>query len=150
MKADSTSIQLWRGFFPSWKFFDEIGFVPSLHFRVAASENEIQLKAWDPVIQKIRRRWLDLFFNPHGNALLFTDTLVRQFADDIQAGDSPEQLEHAVSFKIIYNLVLQEVKKYTVIEPQFYFQFKVVMTPLLNENNKASEDLLISSIYRGA
>lgn len=146
-------LQLWRGFFPSWKFFDEVGYVPSLQFRVARNEVELESKEWQPLLQKAHRRWLDLFLNPFGNSLHFTDTLVRQFAEDIQSGDSPEQIEHAISFKIVFNLVQQEVKKYLSLESDFYFQFKVVMTPILESSRKDEREsgiILISSIYRGS
>ena len=124
--------------------------MPSLYFRVAPSEATLLQKSWDPLLQKTRRRWLDLFYNPHGNVLLFTDTLVRQFVDDVQAGDSAVQIEHAVSFKIVQNLVLCEIKKYASIESCFFYQFKVVMVPILADKNKkrAGEDLMISMVYR--
>ena len=95
---ESRTVAVLRTLIPSWRFFDELGAIPTLEFRLRAPGGE--WAAWQPAIGSGSRGPLGLIFNPRGNLNLACHSLVTQLATDLD-----EKTGHAVSYALVRNLV---------------------------------------------
>src|ERR1700749_3247026 len=68
----SRAVQLMRAFFPSWRFFDDIGDEPQLYLRAGVGA---ALGEWRPALPRPPRRWRALVLNAEGNLLLACGSL---------------------------------------------------------------------------
>lgn len=104
---------LMRAFFPNWKFFHAVGYVPHLYARsaVVQSSGELQWSDWVLIYPRCTRRLSHLIHNPDTNLGLGQQNLVDHFwADlyDLPEGNDPRQL---VTYKMVSrlsDLVLRE------------------------------------------
>lgn len=78
----SQQLKLLRVFFPSWRFFDFINSVPLLYVRSWNEKGE--WSEWLPALKKPERRFWNILFNPEGNIFLAKQTLVQQFAEELE------------------------------------------------------------------
>lgn len=104
---------LMRAFFPNWKFFHAVGYVPHLYARsaVALSTGELQWSDWVLVYPRRKRRIFHLFHNPDTNLALGQQNLVDHlWADlyDLPEGHDPRQLVTYQMVSRLCDLLLRE------------------------------------------
>lgn len=135
----SRAVQLMRAFFPSWKFFDDIGDEPQLWLRAGAAT----LGEWEPALPRPPRRWRALVLNADGNLLLACGSLVQQLCDELEAADPahPEQLTTTVAYELTRNLVQYRLRERA--QPATRYQFKL----RLHRVDGSDEDVLVSPEY---
>ena len=104
---------LMRAFFPNWKFFHAVGYVPHLYARSAViqSSGELHWSDWVLIYPRRVRRLSHLIHNPDTNLGLGQQNLVDHFwADlyDLPEGNDPRQLVTYQMVSRLVNLVLRE------------------------------------------
>jgi hypothetical protein len=110
-------------FFPSWRFFEEIGAAPRLHYRFASQGNKLgEWVLWQP---KQTRKWNSLFLNAGGNLTLAYFSMIERLIQDSNDWDKkdPAQFADAVSYKLVEQFVRVQLRQYTGHARRF--QFKV-------------------------
>jgi hypothetical protein len=75
-------IFLLRAFFPSWRFFDDVG--AELRLEVRSGDSAQKLGEWRSVLAPIPRSMKNIFLNPKGNDLHACHNLLIQLNSDIQ------------------------------------------------------------------
>ncbi len=104
---------LMRAFFPNWKFFHAVGYVPHLYARSAVmqSSGELHWSDWVLIYPRRVRRLSHLIHNPDTNLGLGQQNLVDHFwADlyDLPEGNDPRQLVTYQMVSRLVSLVLRE------------------------------------------
>jgi hypothetical protein len=134
----SRALFLFRAFFPSWRFFEDLGDAPTVFFRLCLENGEPG--DWQPCLGKIPRRWYHLFFNPDGNRLLACSSAVQLLLADIEEADEtdPGALENTVSYRVIQDLVRYRIHQVMPETPSVRFQFKVLA---------GDDEVLFSPVY---
>jgi hypothetical protein len=147
----SKTLVLLRVFFPSWRFFDQLGHVPRLSYRMnhGRTHDVEAWGEWKDCLNHPPRTIGALCLNANGNLHLAYQALVDRLVHDIQElqessheGQSSLLLE-SVSYQLVRNLAHKQVQEQRVISSAdknvpSSFQFKIVID---------QEDLLISSIH---
>jgi hypothetical protein len=134
----SRALFLLRAFFPSWRFFEDLGDTPALLFRTAAEDSE--LGEWQPCLGKIPRRWYHLLLNPEGNRLLACSSAIQLLLSDIEEADETdlEALENSVSYRVIQDWVRYRIHQLVPDSAPISYQFKVLA---------GSDEVLLSPVY---
>ncbi len=104
---------LMRAFFPNWKFFHAVGYVPHLYARSAVmqSSGELHWSDWGLIYPRRVHRLSHLIHNPDTNLGLGQQNLVDHFwADlyDLPEGNDPRQLVTYQMVSRLVSLVLRE------------------------------------------
>jgi hypothetical protein len=104
---------LMRAFFPNWKFFHAVGYVPHLYARSAVmqSSGELHWFDWVLIYPRHTRSLIHLIHNPDTNLGLGQQNLVDHFwADlyDLPEGNDPRQLVTYQMVSRLVSLVLRE------------------------------------------
>ncbi len=104
---------LMRAFFPNWKFFHAVGYVPHLYARSAVmqSSGELHWSDWVLIYPRHTRSLIHLIHNPDTNLGLGQQNLVDHFwADlyDLPEGNDPRQLVTYQMVSRLVSLVLRE------------------------------------------
>jgi hypothetical protein len=89
-----------RAFWPNWKFYHAVGWMPRLWVRWRP-HHASDASPWTPVYPRCSRHATHLFHNPQVNLLLARQNLVDHLANDIAALTDAEAIEH----RPIYHLV---------------------------------------------
>ena len=135
--------KLFRVFFPSWRFFQELGHVPVLKFRIVGSSES----AWTRCMQPEPRNLGSLFFNSKDNLRMAENSLVEQLIDDISEFRDENLVESSVSYELVTRLVRSRIRESRLAEVGQGFEFKVTAAvPGAGEPNEG-EDLLISATH---
>ncbi len=107
-------IFLLRAFFPSWKFFDELGEVPALEFRFAI--RGVELGPWISAADRPRSRIHQLLYHAEGNLYLANQSLLKHLLADLaelqeggQVGGQTE-VQSLVSYDLVQRWVRQRVR----------------------------------------
>ena len=106
---------LLRSFFPNWKFFHAVGYVPHLYARAAKKTTEGQLE-WSDWVHLYPRRpqsFWHLFHNTQTNLGLAQQNLIDHFWADLH--DSPEGFDprQLVTYKMVAHFVdVQLLERY--------------------------------------
>ena len=119
---------LLRAFFPNWKFFHAVGYVPHLYARSAVqlSTGELQWSAWVLIYPRRVRRLRHLFHNPDTNIGLAQQNMVDHFwADlhDLPEGADPRNL---VSYQMMQRLSEQELRARDINFTHRQFELRMV------------------------
>jgi hypothetical protein len=140
----SRSVQLLRAFFPSWKFFDDIGDVPLLYVRVGATAET--LGDWETALPRPARRWSALVLNAEGNFLLACGSLLQQLLGELEEADPahPERVAESVAYELTRNLVCFRLAARAPLPPGTHYQFKL---RTLVPDGGDGEDVLVSPVY---
>ena len=98
---------LMRSFFPNWKFFHAVGYVPHLYARAGIQNSEGQLE-WSDWLHLYPRRpqsFWHLFHNTQTNLGLAQQNLIDHFWADLH--DSPEGFDprQLVTYKMVSHFV---------------------------------------------
>lgn len=112
------AVHLFRAFFPSWRFFEDVGGTPRLDYRVHLETGE--LGPWTDALPPVPRGPTALLLNPAGNLRFAGGSLVDQLVADFEVltdaevDDAPERglaaLERMVSFRLVQNLVATQLR----------------------------------------
>lgn len=98
---------LLRSFFPNWKFFHAVGYVPHLYARAAQVNHEGQLtwSEWEHLYPRTEQNFWHLFHNPETNLGLAQQNLIDHFWADLN--DAPEGCDprNFVSYQMAAHLV---------------------------------------------
>jgi hypothetical protein len=139
-----------RALFPSWRFFEELGQVPMLRYRVSDGEQG-GWSEWKAALPPVPRGLGSLFLNARGNLRMASNSLVEQLVSDLAEVDDTDEglrrFEASVSYELVTRLVRARIR---ALEPDAHagrFQFKVVVaTPGAAEGT--GEEILVSSEHR--
>lgn len=119
-----------RLFIPSWRFFDQIGTISKLYYRVNLGDGYMP---WRICLEKPKRHVFNLLLNPNGNFYLPCLALV----DRLVSEEVTSNIQNTISYRLVENLV-----RHTILDQNLKaksFQFKV---QIASENQV--EDFLIS------
>lgn len=119
---------LLRAFFPNWKFFHAVGYVPHLYARSAVqlSTGELQWSAWVLIYPRRVRRLSHLLHNPDTNIGLAQQNMVDHFwADlhDLPEGSDPRNL---VSYQMMQRLSEQVLRERDINFTHRQFELRMV------------------------
>ena len=119
---------LLRAFFPNWKFFHAVGYVPHLYARSAVqlSTGALQWSAWVLIYPRHERRLRHLLHNPDTNLGLAQQNMVDHFwADlhDLPEGTDPRGL---VSYHMMQRLTDQVLRALDVNCTHRQFELRMV------------------------
>ena len=117
-----------RAFFPNWKFFHAVGYVPHLYARSAVqlSTGELQWSAWVLIYPRRLRRLSHLVHNPDTNIGLAQQNMVDHFwADlhDLPEGADPRNL---VSYQMMQRLSEQVLRARDINFTHRQFELRMV------------------------
>jgi hypothetical protein len=120
---------LLRAFFPNWKFFHAVGYVPQLYARSAVplACGELQWSDWVLIYPRRVRQLHHLLHNPHTNIGLAQQNMVDHFwADlyDLPEGDDPRGL---VSYLMMQRLCDQVLRARDVNFTHRQFELRMVL-----------------------
>ena len=133
----SPAIQRLRAFFPSWKFFDDVGAVPVLLVR--AGDREDALGPWQPCLGTAPRRWRALFLNAEANLLLAYGSLLTQLVADVEELPDDADVCELVSYQLTHHLVRARRP------PGDLYQFKVCLVAPGAERGP-DDDMVVSEV----
>jgi hypothetical protein len=94
-----------RAFFPSWRFFEDIGPVPTLRWRAGASADA--LGPWRDAHTPHARPWTALLYNPKGNLTFAEHALVEHLLIDLDdvPDAAPDDAAQLVSYRLVQRVV---------------------------------------------
>jgi len=123
---------LLRAFFPNWKFFHAVGYVPHLYARSAVqlASGELQWSDWVLIYPRHVRSLSHLVHNPDTNIGLGQQNMVDHFwADlhDLPEGDDPRGL---VSYKMMQRLCDQMLRVRDTNLTHSQFELRMVLESL--------------------
>ncbi len=120
---------LLRAFFPNWKFFHAVGYVPHLHARCARRDESGQLQwtEWLSIYPRRKRRVIHLFHNADTNLGMGQQNLVDHFwsdLNDLPEGADPRQL---VTYSMMERLVELELQAHHGAHTHLQFELRMVL-----------------------
>ncbi len=120
---------LMRAFFPNWKFFHAVGYVPHLYARSAVqlASGEFQWSDWVLIYPRRVRRLSHLVHNPDTNIGLGQQNMVDNFWSDLldlPEGDVPRSL---VSYKMMQRLCDHVLRARDVNFTHRQFELRMVL-----------------------
>lgn len=141
--VNARKMYLFRSLFPSWKFFEDIVYLPVLYMRTGNS-SDLQDEQWVEVLPRIERNWKYLFMNPEGNLLHAYNSLIQQLEYDKEdtSLDNPDSLASSVSYLLVKNMVRKHIEGASHIT---HFQFK--LRAIKQGSSVDAEDTLISLVH---
>lgn len=136
------AISLFRALFPSWRFFEDLCYLPVLYFRT--SEDGKNFSSWQTALGKIERKWSRLFLNPQGNLLHAYHGLLQQLENDKEEFEEENKnlFIQSVSYQLTKNLVVSKILDSKPQDRKKYFQFK--LSAVMQASPKDAEDILVS------
>lgn len=153
-------IFLFRAFFPSWRFFDDVGQRPALQYRWRFQGQE--WRDWDSERQPGRPHLLSFIYHPMGNWMLANQSLLLQFLGDLAALQDNVALSSAEALPwdkvhplTSYGLVQARVEAQLVqrgVQGAVEYQFRI----LAQDNRQTGQDpsvapwdeILVSPVHR--
>jgi hypothetical protein len=137
----SRAVQRLRAFFPSWKFFDEVGAVPVLLARVGTSEDA--LGPWRPCLAPAPRPWHAALIDTEATLLLAYGSLLQQLIADLEELPDDDDGNTTVSYQLTHHLVRARV----AVPPGASYQFRVcVVEPGAAATD--DDDVMVSPVYQ--
>lgn len=139
---DSKSLFLFRSIFPNWKFFDQIGPLPRLYFRLKMHDSE-GWRDWESFHSPQVLRLRNIFVNSEINLALFQQSLVHQLLGDLSSLSEAE-LEESSSYRLVHRLILNRLYSATAEIKAYQFQIRAVD---YSEVTLPFTEILTSPIY---
>ena len=130
---------LLRAFFPSWRFFDDVG--PELRLEIRFGGSEEQFSQWQNALPPIHRSITNLPVNPQGNLLHACHNLLNHLNGDIQDLNDLSAISELTTYKLVRNLARFQV--FERIDPPFQFQFRLSALHF----DREGEQILLSPVY---
>ena len=137
---------LLRSFFPNWKFFHALGWVPRLYWRREISPSSSEWSEWALLLPRYKRRLTHLVFNPYVNLALSEQNLVEHLSSDIADCASDAMVQDFVTYRMIERLVRLKVE--TQLPRDVGFQFCLCMQRLGVPVEVDRDSVLLSPILR--
>ena len=137
---------LLRSFFPNWKFFHALGWVPRLYWRDEISPSEPTWSEWALLLPRYQRRLSHLVFNPQVNLALSEQNLVEHLSSDISDSAPDAKVQDFVTYRMVERLVQQKLA--TQIPADAPFQFCLCMQRLGAPVVFDRDTVLLSPIVR--
>ena len=135
-----------RAFFPSWRFFEDLGPAPTLEWRDGPDEDA--LGPWRPALAMPPRPLTATVFNPKGNLRFAEHALVEHLLSDLDdvPDDAPERVTALVSYRLVERLVMAERASVAGAPPGGCVQFRIVLRApgLLSDD---AEVALVSAVH---
>lgn len=104
---------LLRSFFPNWKFFHALGWVPRLYWRtdavISLPHVEPQWSDWSLLLPRYQRRLSHLIFNAEVNLALSEQNLVEHLSSDIAESVENERVDAFVTYRMVEKMVRQKL-----------------------------------------
>lgn len=122
-------IFLLRAFFPSWRFFEDVG--PELSLELRSGLSPDLLGEWHNALPPIARSWKNIVINPNGNFLHACHNLLNHLATEIQTHD---RIGDRAAYKLVRNLACMQTP-----DVDSHYQFRLVAD--------GHEHVLISPVY---
>jgi len=143
------AIYLLRAFFPSWRFFEDLGEMPTLYYRLRNEGQE--LGHWKLGLEKPNRSAGSFFLNPEGNYLLACGSLLQHLESELEETEEnkTDHIEASVTYQLIRNLVLHQIEKSEKATGFKQYQFKITsaLPGKIQDAQDSIDDLLISPVY---
>lgn len=136
---------LLRGFFPSWRFFDNPGPQPRLFVRVLSDSEH--WSTWNMFIPRASFKLRNLFYNPENNLRLTEQTLVENLCLDLQALPEGESAATLVSYALTERLARRIARTLVSNQMMMAYQFEIRLLPGLGED-RSEDTLLVSPIIK--
>lgn len=111
-----------RVFFPSWKFFNEVGWVPRVYFQYG--EHQEHPLNWEFLWTSVDFRPWHFFLNPKTNLNYALESICIEVVREAQLNN--KSLENSTAFKLLDNAVKMKIRYNKNTKPKFYYRFKVV------------------------
>lgn len=136
-------VYLFRCLFPSWKFYEDVCYMPILYCRT--SRDGSNFSSWEPVIKKIERNWRCLFLNSEGNLSHAYSSLLQQLESDKEEIEekNKDELVQSVSYQLVKNLVRSKLDLKN--NEKLSYQFKLTLE--LQGNPADCQDILFSLVH---
>ena len=98
---------LMRAFFPNWKFFHAVGYVPHLMARCANTDTngDLTWTDWLEIYPRRQRRWFHVFHNADTNLGLAQQNLVDHFWGDLYDLPDGADARQLVTYAMMERLV---------------------------------------------
>jgi hypothetical protein len=98
---------LLRSFFPNWKFFHAVGYVPHLYARAAMPrpDGRLQWTDWQHLYPRRPQNGWHLFYNPETNLALAQQNMVDHFWADLNDLPETQDPRLLVSYQMISHFV---------------------------------------------
>jgi hypothetical protein len=138
-----------RALFPSWRFFEELGHVPKLSFRLATSDG-VPSGAWQDALGHEPRPWAAFLLNARGNLRMASNSLVEQLVTDLAElpGEADAaRFEESVSYELATCLVRSRILELKAASPGAKFQFRIVAAVPGRGETEEGEEILVSSFH---
>jgi hypothetical protein len=135
-------MQLFRFLFPSWRFFEDIGHVPSLEIRFGLTDKTLSI--WHVYPSEFAMNFLSFLYNPKGTLSLAFRSHLAQLINEIHEVQNPEEVEGMSSYLMVYQFALQECRE----RKDRFFQIRLLASiPEFKGQRGRSEVVLISPVY---
>lgn len=149
----SAIIQRLRAFFPSWRFFDDIGDMPVLWLRVQRQGAPPEdFEPWQPCLPTPKRSGSMLVWNPDGNLRLAYDSLLMHLLTDADEQSTqpartgaPTRLAACVSYQLTEQLVAFQLRRDPQAASIVRYQFKVTSVTA-GAALHSGEDVIVSPV----
>jgi hypothetical protein len=115
------AIQRLRAFFPSWKFFDDVGVAPRLYVRTGPGEDD--LGDWQPCLPPVPRRAAALLVDAETTLWLAYGSLLAQLVDDVESMAPSGDVEALAT----YQMTLALVRRCAQAAPGQHLQWKLCL-----------------------
>ena len=152
------AVFLFRAFFPSWRFFDQLGDIPILEYRWANHSDHFG--TWLRCIERSNLKAYSIAFNSIGNLEMAYQSLLQQFLSDLaelqeQLGPNQELsvadklIRELTSYRLVQNWVrhraVSEASRSEIRTEVIQYQFRL-RTQFAGVDAHSFEDVLISGI----
>lgn len=131
---------LLRGFFPSWRFFDEIG--PQLALQVRYRSVDSDWSQWTGALSPIARQFKSFPLNPQAALMHACQNSLDHFFLDLNDGHVAS--EDLLSYKIIKRIAFVRSCEISGRDDLAGFQFKIVQ----EFGSEPEQEILASPEYR--
>ena len=120
---------LLRAFFPNWKFFDVVGYVPHLMARSAQDDGTGQLvwTDWLLIYPRRTRRWWHVFYNADTNVEIGKQTVVDHFWGDLDELPDGQDARKLVTYEMMERLVQAKLQDQPGTYSHWQFELRMVL-----------------------
>lgn len=113
--------RLIRLFFPSWRFFDELGAAPLLQYRI--KEKTSEFGDWKVGVPSSPYAFGKLFLNPAGNLRNACNTMLERFVAELTKSEPDSSVESSVSYRLVEELLRAQLRE----NVGAIFQFRILI-----------------------
>ncbi len=120
---------LLRSFFPNWKFFHAVGYVPHLYARAAIANADGQLawSDWTHLYPRTQQHFWHLFHNPVTNLGLAQQNLIDHFWADLNDAPDGSDPRNFVSYQMVAHFVAGVLKAQHPTHTHSQFEMRMLL-----------------------